>query len=381
MSKITTEDCVKEIRKTYPGNWKRISKSGNAQTGIVRVFQDGDKEVTITEHNGVLTVSGSNHCQFPVTPSVQVVVAEGFSPVPLLVKVPIPEKGKVIPDKVVVDFVKKHFGPNPTVFDFKVAAAAIKLRSILPPSFASSALVKALRGTAKAKAGQNDPAFGIVDGMSAYKNNDLFKMCEGIHALLKQGDVLEMEELVVDEDSMEDINTPVYLTDYQESQHKVDKKRCAAIAEAFYECAEKYGKVAPEPGKKATNHVKPDDFLDKLKKSGVWAKACKKAEEVANEFLEKRKDKKWEPDWIGKPFRSKGFKDGIVTLGFFCFKPDKDKYGIRYGGELYGFEEEYIHGKTGWNTRERHAPVLISRWNEDGSIIDWEVKMLDYKGH
>lgn len=51
---FSTKDCVAKINETLPGKWKRVSKSGNAKSGIVRVFRLDEREVTIVEKDGRL---------------------------------------------------------------------------------------------------------------------------------------------------------------------------------------------------------------------------------------------------------------------------------------------------------------------------------------
>lgn len=64
MSKITTEVCKDELNKRWPidgeksrKDWKRLSKSGNASTSIVRIFQHTKLPVfaKVVEENGAIT--------------------------------------------------------------------------------------------------------------------------------------------------------------------------------------------------------------------------------------------------------------------------------------------------------------------------------------
>lgn len=391
MSKITTEDCVAELNKSYPGDWKRKSKSGSATTGIRRVFESQGKTAVVLEKDGVLSVEsmdgkviGTGKKECPVCNGDQFLqpckaCGKGMLPVtkvevpkpveaPKPVETPKPSVSteNVIPDQVVINFAKKCFGEDPTVFDYKVIAAAITLRAILPPSFATTAMVKALKGTSKAKVGQSNPAFGIVAGMARYTQQGLWNIVQAIHELLESGDVMEKEELtVVDEDS----NAPVFLTDYSESQHKVNKEHALAVAKAFEECGVKYGKAAPEPERKKTNNIKPDEIIDKLVKSGVWYRAEKKGQKLIDDFLDEHKGEEWEDAYPRAAFHSRSFKDDILTMSFYL-RVKREKYGYSRG------VKRRIDPKD-WKF-EGKAPILISRWKEDGTIIDWEVKLMDF---
>lgn len=64
MAKITTEVCKHELNKRWavegkksPNDWKRLSKSGNASTGIVRLFQHLNLPIfaTVVEEHGAIT--------------------------------------------------------------------------------------------------------------------------------------------------------------------------------------------------------------------------------------------------------------------------------------------------------------------------------------
>jgi hypothetical protein len=59
--KITTKDCVAKINEQRPGKWKRTSKTGNAETGIRRVFEADGQTAIVIEKDGNLTV------EFPPT--------------------------------------------------------------------------------------------------------------------------------------------------------------------------------------------------------------------------------------------------------------------------------------------------------------------------
>src|ERR1700740_1106437 len=63
MSKTTSDDCKKELNARWParlgennGTWKRVSKTGNAKTGIMRVFHHSKQDLAgiVVETNGTI---------------------------------------------------------------------------------------------------------------------------------------------------------------------------------------------------------------------------------------------------------------------------------------------------------------------------------------
>lgn len=87
---INTDTCKRELDSRFPakfgqnvGGWKRISKSGNATTGIVRVFQHRKLPVsaTVTEQNGAIA-SVEFHCGSSVEAPAAVAPVATMPPAP-----------------------------------------------------------------------------------------------------------------------------------------------------------------------------------------------------------------------------------------------------------------------------------------------------------
>jgi hypothetical protein len=222
-------------------------------------------------------------------------------------------------------------------------------------------MVKALRGTAKAKVGQDNPAFGIVAGMPRYTDRFLWALVKGVHEFLAQGDVMEREELITTAQAEErGERAPCFLEEVEDSQHKVNKAHCLAVAKAFEACAAKYGKAAPDPERKETCNVKPDEILEKLRKSGILSRATKEGEQLIKEFLAKNKKDGWEESWVSQLFRGKSFKDGTLTMTFFLGKAGS------------------VHRPGGKYPWPQKAPVLTTRWSGE-KLLKWGVEMQDVK--
>lgn len=272
-----------------------------------------------------------------------------------------------INEEFITKFVTDRFGADATVMDFKLTGAVFSLRS-LPPSYATTAMVKTLRGNGKNKIMMNRPEFGIVNGNRKYTNTMLCVLVEDVMNLLKQGDALEMEELHYDHDTENyDELPPRFLQYGGDSQHVVDKETCEKMGKIFVLCGEKNGDKTPEPVCKKHVSISPDDLLEKLKKSGVLKKAKAKANKMVEKFLSDNPDFDATGIWCGKhllPYRGKSTKNGLVVT-FFCGKK------VRIAG---------MKAKEVNKPEEAQVPILITKWSDDGSELqEWSVEWKDCK--
>lgn len=382
--KVTTEDCIALLNKEVAtADWKRKSKSGNATIGIKRVFEAAGLSAIVMEKDGVIYATKATVDTKVATLGTKVALDQslgqmGFSPTKVRLvseKKAVETENEVISDEIVNKFIKALFGKKPTTFDYKLAAAVVTLRTILPPSYATTAIIKALKGTAKAKVGQNNPAYGILAGVSLYTHDKLWKIVEGVNKFLKSGDVLETEELYVSDEDDDAGNTPPgFLTEYSESQSKVNKSHAMAVAKAITACGEKYGVQAAEPERKKTNNTKPDEVLEKLKKSGVWAKAREKANVLMEDFRRANPEDKREGWSLSstREFHGRSYKDGILTMSF-CVAAVYEKGRRSSPYNCYSLYDKETYDSIG------KAPVLFSKWNDDNALVGWDVKMVDVK--
>ena len=285
-------------------------------------------------------------------------------------------KDSGITPKVMADFTKKHFGAEPTKFEYKIVAAAIRLFSNLPGSHMRSSIVKTMRGLAKAPVCLKQPDAGIIEGMRQYKEQQINHMVDDVFELLKHGDVSEEADL-----PMPDWNDPTDNRDYAPEwiqTKEVNRIWGRKIADTFEAYGAAFGRDEVLPDRVKVNKVKPSALLKKVPQATL-EKIVDAAVETTKKFLADN------PGWTqgfgyyGWKYHSKSVKNGILTVKFGV--PDnfgsKDRITSASNIELV----RNTH-KDWWNDVKEFAVMVVIDWTEDGQkLLKWSIEWLPTRGY
>jgi len=284
---------------------------------------------------------------------------------------------------------------QPTVFDYRLIAAAIQLRAALPPSHASTSIMKTLRGTAIAKVCKNRPEFGMVEGMKVYKNKFIFGMVQQVERMLKAGDVSEEDDVNEFDDTTE--FAPCFIR--EGGILRTNKEWATKIAEAFEACGQEFGIVAPEPKKKKSKSVKikTEVLFQTIEQAGILEEARAKGKELCDEFIANQPSEP-EPwmyyDWVANGVRSKIAKDDHIKVkfylgpkGFTNRKPGEAWRSMRIAKMCPNTAESAVASKYPWKrvtgednySHIEKAPVLVAKMSLDGTqVLEWDVTLEKY---